>query len=85
MDFKRALNSVSDSFKIPWFYSIEALFHPGKALIFRATQIVVDELLIFFFFLDMSTFQIFQGNSLCRLFLRMARLVQARRWDYIDW
>ena len=26
IDFKRALKSVSDSFKIPWLYSIEALF-----------------------------------------------------------
>ena len=26
VDFKRALKSVSDSFKIPWLYSIEALF-----------------------------------------------------------
>ena len=26
MDFKRALKSVSDSFKIPWPYSIGALF-----------------------------------------------------------
>ena len=26
MDFKRALKSASDSFKIPWPYSIEALF-----------------------------------------------------------
>ena len=26
VDFKRALKSVSDSFKIPWLYNIEALF-----------------------------------------------------------
>ena len=26
VDFKRASKSVSDSFKIPWLYSIEALF-----------------------------------------------------------
>ena len=26
VDFKRALKIVSDSFKIPWLYSIEALF-----------------------------------------------------------
>ena len=26
VDFKRALKSVSDSFKIPWLYSKEALF-----------------------------------------------------------
>ena len=26
VDFKRALKSVSDSFKIPWLYSIEAFF-----------------------------------------------------------
>ena len=26
VDFKCALKSVSDSFKIPWLYSIEALF-----------------------------------------------------------
>ena len=51
VDFKRALKSVSDSFKIPWHYRIEALFkvlqvfQPGTALIFRAAQIVADELL----------------------------------------
>ena len=54
VDFKRALKSVSDSFKISWLYSIEALFkkrvylqvfQPGTALIFRAAQIVADELL----------------------------------------
>ena len=54
VDFKRALKSVSDSFKIPWLYSIEALFKgkdafaslpTGTALIFRVAQIVADELL----------------------------------------
>ena len=54
VDFKRALKSVSDSLKIPWLYSIEALFKgkdvfaslpTGYGLIFRAAQIVADELL----------------------------------------
>ena len=54
VDFKRALKSVFDSLKIPWLYRIEALFKgmdvfaslpTGLALIFRAAQIVADELL----------------------------------------
>ena len=51
VDFKRASKSVSDSFKIPWLYSIEALFkgedvfQPGTPLIFKTAQIVADELL----------------------------------------
>ena len=81
VDFKRASKRVSDSFKIPWLYSIEALlkertylqvFQPGTALIFRTVQIVADELL----FSSVCT--------LCRLCLRMAKLVRARRLDYID-
>ena len=55
VDSIRALKSVSDSFKIPWLYSIEALFKRKDAfaslptgstvLIFRAAPIVADELL----------------------------------------
>ena len=89
VDFNRALKSVSDIFKIqvPRLYSIEAPFK-GKDVFASlpagygsALQSSTDRCRRAVIFLDMSTSQIFQGNMLCRLFLRMARLVRARHWD----
>ena len=36
VDFKRASKSVSDSFKIPWLYSIEALFKGEDVHVFAS-------------------------------------------------
>ena len=86
VDFKRALKSVSDICKIPWLYRIEAFFHGKDVFTSLPTgygsdlQSSTDDCRWAVIFLDMSTSQIFQGNTLCRLFLRMARLVRARRW-----
>ena len=43
VDFKRALKSLFNRFKIPWLYSIEALFK-GKA-VFASLSTDADELL----------------------------------------
>ena len=68
VDCKRALKSVSDSFKKPF----KKVFQPGTALIFRAAQIVADELLIF--------------SSICPYLKssRAARFVDCS-WKWLGW